>query len=139
MKTFDIKTSKHQECIDITSQIANIVKDTKIQNGICFIYTPHATGGIIINENWDPNIGDDFIELISQIIPEGKWRHDKVDNNGASHIKSSIIGPSEYIPIENNQLTLGRWQNIMFTEFDGPKNKRTIYVTILKKDYTEGN
>lgn len=130
METFTIKTNKHQECVDITNHIQSIIKNSKIQNGICYIYTPHATGGIIINENWDTNIGEDFIELISELIPEGRWRHDQVDNNGASHIKSSLVGPSEFIPIENNQLKLGQWQNIMFTEFDGPRNKRTIYVTI---------
>jgi len=132
METITIKTTKHQECIDITSRIHSIIKNSKIQNGICFIYTPHATGGIIINENWDPNIGDDFIDLVTELIPEGKWRHDRIDNNGASHIKSSLVGPSEFIPIENNQLKLGQWQNIMFTEFDGPRNKRTIYITIQK-------
>lgn len=132
METITIKTTKHQECIDITNRIHSIIKNSKIQNGICFIYTPHATGGIIINENWDPNIGDDFIDLVTELIPEGKWRHDRIDNNGASHIKSSLVGPSEFIPIENNQLKLGQWQNIMFTEFDGPRNKRTIYITIQK-------
>jgi secondary thiamine-phosphate synthase enzyme len=133
MKIINISTNKHQDCIDITSQISNIVKNSKIKNGICFLYTPHATGGIIINENYDPNIIDDFLELISKIIPEGVWRHDRIDNNGASHIKSAIISPSEYIPIENNELKLGTWQNIMFTEFDGPRNNRKIYVTIIKE------
>jgi len=106
MIKFQISTSKHQQCIDITEKIKQIIKESKIQNGICFIYTPHATGGIIINENWDPNIQDDFLDAISDLIPEGKWRHDRVDQNGASHIKSSIIGPSEYVPIENNKLKL---------------------------------
>jgi len=132
MKTINIETNKHQECVDITNKITTIVKESKIKDGICFLYTPHATGGITINENYDPNINDDFIELISKLIPEGIWRHDKIDNNGASHIKSSIIGPSEAIPIENNKLKLGTWQNIMFTEFDGPRNNRTIYINIIK-------
>lgn len=132
METIKISTSKHQDCIDITNQIQIIVKNSKVEKGICFLYTPHATGGIIINENYDPNIIADFLESISKIIPEGIWRHDRIDNNGASHIKSAIISPSEYIPIENNKLKLGTWQNIMFTEFDGPRNNRTIYVTILE-------
>ena len=133
MIKFQISTSKHQQCIDITEKIKQIIKESKIQNGICFIYTPHATGGIIINENWDPNIQDDFLDAISDLIPEGKWRHDRVDQNGASHIKSSIIGPSEYVPIENNKLKLGTWQNILFTEFDGPRNSRSIYLTLISE------
>jgi secondary thiamine-phosphate synthase enzyme len=132
MKSVNISSNKHQDCIDITNQIKAIVKNSKISDGICFLYTPHATGGIIINENYDPNIIDDFLESISKLIPEGIWRHDRIDNNGASHIKSSIISPSEFIPIENNELKLGTWQNIMFTEFDGPRTNRKIYVKIIE-------
>jgi secondary thiamine-phosphate synthase enzyme len=131
MITFTISTNVKQQCIDITDKVQEIVKQSNIKDGICFLYTPHATGGIIINENWDPNIGNDFIKAVSDIIPQGIWQHDRIDNNGAAHIKSSLIGPSEYIPIKNNRLQLGQWQNIMFTEFDGPKSKRTINISLL--------
>lgn len=132
MTIFKINTNFKQQCIDITSKIEEIVKESKVKEGICFVFTPHATGGIIINENWDPNIGDDFIDAVSKLIPQGVWKHDRIDGNGSAHIKSAIIGPSEFIPIEDNRLQLGRWQNIMFTEFDGPRNQRIVNVKIIK-------
>jgi secondary thiamine-phosphate synthase enzyme len=132
MTIFKINTNVKQQCIDITSKIEEIVKESNVKEGVCFVYTPHATGGIIINENWDPNIGDDFINAVSKLIPHGIWKHDRIDGNGSAHIKSAIIGPSEFIPIEDNKLQLGRWQNIMFTEFDGPRNQRIVNVKILK-------
>ena len=131
-KEIKISTKAHNELIDITKEIEKIVSESKVKHGLCNVFTMHATAAILINENYDPNIIDDFIEAISKLIPEGIWRHDRIDNNGASHIKSAIISPSEYIPIENNQLKIGTWQNIMFTEFDGPRNNRNIYLTILE-------
>ena len=86
----------------------------------------------MINENWDPNIMLDIIDSLNSLIPKGKWRHDKVDNNGAAHIKASIIGPSEIIPVKNGELLLGKWQDIMLADFDGPK-ERKILVDIIKK------
>ncbi|MCK4589188.1 MAG: secondary thiamine-phosphate synthase enzyme YjbQ [Nanoarchaeota archaeon] len=97
---------------------------------MCQIYTPHATAALAINENWDPNIGLDLLNALDQLIPQGKWLHDQVDNNGAAHIKSAIIGPSETIPFINKKLQLGRWQNIIFCDFDGPR-KRKIIITLL--------
>ena len=131
MALLKISTNKKQECIDITAKISEIVKKSDVKDGICFVYTPHATGGIIINENWDPNIGDDFINSLSKLIPDGIWQHDRIDGNGSAHIKSALIGPSECIPVEDKKLKLGQWQNIMFTEFDGPRNVRNIVVKIF--------
>jgi len=130
-KEIIISSSKKQEIIDITPQVKKIVNESKRSNGLCNIYTPHATAAIMINENYDPNIMDDILEALNSIIPSGKWRHDKVDNNGAAHIKSSIVGPSEIIPIKDNKLQLGQWQNIMFADFDGPRSSRIIIITIL--------
>ena len=115
----------------LTEKVRSIVRDSEVKDGICLVYTPHATAGIIINENWDPNIGDDFLKMINKLVPEGIWQHDRVDNNGAAHIKSALVGPSEMIPIENNELYLGQWQNIMILEFDGPRNQRKIIVKNL--------
>ena len=121
-----VKTKKKEEIVDITRQINDIVKESKIKEGFCIVYVPHATGAITINENYDPSLCADFIEALDKIIPKGIWKHDKIDNNGAAHIKSAIIGPSEIIPIKNSQLCLGRWQGIMFCEFDGPRERKII-------------
>jgi secondary thiamine-phosphate synthase enzyme len=128
---FTISSSKKQEVVDITEQVKEIVMGSKVKEGICVIYTPHATAAIIINENWDPNISLDFLDSLNALIPIGKWHHDKVDGNGSSHIKAAIVGPSETIPITAGKLDLGQWQNIMLADFDGPRNSRKIIVKII--------
>ena len=131
IKEISVSTSKKQEIVDITDQIKDIVKDSKVKEGICIVYTSHATAAIIINENWDPNIMLDTIDALNNMVAEGKWRHDKVDGNGASHIKASIIGPSETIIIKNGELLLGQWQDIMLCDFDGPR-QRKVYGKIIE-------
>ena len=135
MEQIVISTSKKHQLIDITEKIEEIVKKSKVKEGICFVYVPHATAAITINENADPNIQMDIIKAINKIVPEhDNYLHDRIDNNAASHIKSSLIGSSEHIPIYGNKLMLGRWQNIFFCEFDGPRSKRNIIVEIIKKE-----
>lgn len=131
MHKIQVSSSKKQEIIDITGDVKKIVKKSGIEDGICFIYAPHATCALTINENYDPNVCDDILNALDKLIPKGVWKHDKVDNNGAAHIKSAIIGPSESIPIEDRELKLGKWQDIMLCDFDGPR-QRIIYVKILK-------
>ena len=126
MKEFQIKTTKKNEIINITEKVQKIVEEEGINEGICSIFIPHATAAITINENWDPSICEDFLEALSKLIPEGKWRHDKVDGNGAAHIKSAIIGADVNIPIKNRRLLLGTWQGIMLCEFDGPRTRNII-------------
>lgn len=126
-----ISTSKRQEIIDITERIDAIIKKSKIKQGICNIFTAHATAAIIINENYDPNIGLDLLDALSKLIPSGIWRHDRIDGNADAHVKSAILGPSETIPIKNSELGLGRWQSVMFVELDGPRHDRKIIITII--------
>jgi secondary thiamine-phosphate synthase enzyme len=126
MIKFDIETTKKEQFIDITSKVQDLVKKSKIKDGLCLVYVPHTTCSIIINENADSNICEDIIKALSTIIPSGKWEHDKIDNNASAHIKSAMIGCSQIIPIEDNKLTLGRWQAIMLAEFDGPRTRNVI-------------
>lgn len=133
---FTIETTQRQEIIDITSNIEKIIqneiKRTKEEYSACMIFVPHATAGIVINENSDKRVSQDILNYLEKQIPRGRWEHDKIDNNADSHIKSSIIGPSEIIPLGNlGKLNLGTWQSIAFTEFDGPK-KRKVFVKLLK-------
>src|SRR3989338_8329959 len=126
-----ISTKKKQELVDITSSVDSIVKKSKVKEGLCNVFAAHATAAIIINENWDPNICLDLLDSLNKLIPSGIWRHDKVDGNADSHIKSAILGPQETIPIKNGELYLGRWQALIFAELDGPRNDRKIIVTII--------
>ena len=125
-EAISISTSKRQELIDITDKVEAIVKKSGVKEGLCTVFAMHATAAIIINENADPNICLDLIDSLNELIPKGKWRHDKLDGNADAHIKSSILGPSETIPIKNNQLQLGTWQAVMLADFDGPRNREKV-------------
>ena len=124
-----VRTSKRYEVIDLTRQIAEAVKAAHISEGLCSVYVPHATAAIIINENDDQQIGFDLLDALEKLIPEGIWRHDQVDSNGAAHLKAAILGPSETIPIQDGRLALGTWQAVMLVELDGPRERKVI-VTI---------
>lgn len=128
-----IRSKKREQIVDITGQVRNIVKKGKVKEGLCVIYVPHATAALTINENYDPAVCEDFLEALRKIALKGVWRHDKVDDNGDAHIKAAIVGPSVIIPIKNSELMLGRWQGIMFCEFDGPRERRII-VNVMKEN-----
>lgn len=128
---FQIKTSKREEIVDITQEVKERVeKGADESSKACLIYVPHATCGIIVNENYDEKVCRDILSFLRNKIPQGEWEHDKIDNNADSHIKSSIIGPQQVIPIEKSKVKLGRWQGIGLTEFDGPRN-RTVIIRIF--------
>jgi secondary thiamine-phosphate synthase enzyme len=131
-RRFELATRSHDEIVDITPEIARIVAESGVGDGICSVFTAHATAAITINENADPNIGRDFVRAMKEaVVDDGGWLHDRVDNNAAAHIKSAIVGPSETIPVEGGRLALGTWQNVFFCEFDGPRPRRTVIVTIV--------
>jgi len=127
-----ISSTKKQELLDITAHVKDAVKKSGVNEGLCNVYVSHATAAITINENADPNLRLDIVDALNQLIEEGSWRHDVIDNNAAAHIKSAIIGPSETIPIKEGKLQLGRWQDIFLCEFDGPR-KRQVNITILNR------
>ena len=131
MEVITVKTTKKNELIDITSKIQDIVVKSKIKEGICNVFTTHATAALIINENADPNICLDTINALDKLIPEGIWKHDRIDGNAAAHIKAAIIGCDKTIPVKDNRLFLGTWQGIMLAEWDGPR-ERKIVVNIIK-------
>lgn len=130
-KEFTISTSSHQELIDITYTVQDIVKSSGVKDGFCLVYIPHATAGVILNESADPDIKTDFLKAINNAIPErAGYLHDRIDNNAAAHIKSAIVGASVMVPVRNGRLALGTWQTIMFCEFDGPRHSRRIVVQV---------
>ncbi|HAF07898.1 MAG: secondary thiamine-phosphate synthase enzyme YjbQ [bacterium] len=129
---FFIDTHNEQEIIDLTDQVEDIVNKAGKKDGIVHIYVPHATAGIILNESADPNIKTDFLKALEKIVPKhGGYLHDRIDGNGAAHIKSSIVGSSITLPLKDGNLVIGRWQSIMFCEFDGPRRNRKIIVQII--------
>jgi secondary thiamine-phosphate synthase enzyme len=125
-REFRLRTQQKYEMVDITGRVAEVVRDSKREEAICSVYVAHATAAIVINENDDPNVCLDVLDLLGKIVPEGVWRHDRVDNNAAAHIKAAILGPGETIPVQNARLLLGTWQAIMLVELDGPRERRVI-------------
>jgi len=123
---FHIRSHRKYEMLDITERVAEIVRQSKMAEGICSVYVTHATAAIVINENYDPNVCEDVLDALGKLIPEGVWRHDRVDNNAAAHIKSAILGPGETIPVRDGKLVLGTWQAIMLVELDGPRDRRVV-------------
>lgn len=124
-KTLNIKSRAKTEFIDITEDIRQIIKESGVKYGICHIYVPHTTAGITINEGADPSVKRDILALLNRLIPfEGDYQH--IEGNSAAHIKSTIIGVSTSVIIEDNRPLLGTWQSIYFCEFDGPRHRRAI-------------
>jgi secondary thiamine-phosphate synthase enzyme len=123
MKSFTIKTSKKYEMIDITEKVNSLID---IDEGMCLVFAKHATSAIVINENYDPNICDDVLNALDKLIPEGVWKHDRIDGNAAAHIKASILGPSEMLIVKRGKLLLGRWQSLMLVELDGPREREVL-------------
>jgi secondary thiamine-phosphate synthase enzyme len=130
-KIITIGTDVRNGLYDITSQVREIVKVSGVKSGIVSVYARGATVAIMIQENWDQSVQNDVVTLLNRLVPRGIWEHDRQDDNGDSHIKAGIVGPSETIPIIEGKLGLSTWQNIFFCEFDGPKSKREIAVTII--------
>ncbi len=124
---FTIESKKREEIIDITKKVEEIVDRISDEDSqACLVYVPHTTCAVIVNENYDKAVCEDILNWLKKQVPEGVWKHDKTDNNGDSHIKDSILGPSQIIPIENGKLQLGKWQGIALAEFDGPRERKII-------------
>ncbi len=102
-----------------------------VSDGTCSLYAQGATAALMIQENDDPNITLDVLDCLDDLAPAGKWRHDRVDNNGAAHIQAGIVGPSEVVPIRRGELGLSTWQNVFLCDFDGPRSRRVVLVTIV--------
>ncbi len=129
--SFPVTTNSSQELVDITSRLRHQVGKSGIENGVCHIYAMGATAAVMIQENADPNIALDVLDCLSGLVPGGRWRHDRIDDNGAAHIKAGLVGPSETIPVREGKLLLSTWQNVFLCDFDGPRKVRQVVVTIM--------
>lgn len=129
MEKINIKTTKRTDLVDITDEAQDIITKSKIKAGVCFLFCPHTTAGLTINENADPSVKRDIINTLNKLVPEGaSYSHS--EGNADSHIKSSLLGQSLSIFIENSQLLLGTWQGVYFAECDGPRS-REVWVKII--------
>lgn len=126
-----VKTREKTELIDITSDVNALVQKSGVEEGLCLLYVPHTTAAVTINESADPSVKSDILMILNQMVPwQANYRH--LEGNSPAHVKSTLVGPSELIAIENRRLMLGTWQGIFFCEFDGPRTRR-LHVRILKE------
>ncbi len=128
-RILSVQTKKHSQFIDITGDLTKMVSNTDIEEGICYIYVPHTTAAITINENADQTVQRDIIKQLEELIPWENNFFKHIEGNSAAHIKASLLGSSCSVIINEGKLLLGTWQGIYFCEFDGPRN-RNVYVKI---------
>jgi secondary thiamine-phosphate synthase enzyme len=134
LKVLDLRTNAQVEFIDITHRIVQIVRNTRIKSGICIIFVPHTTAGIIINENADPSVKADLVTELDRLLPQRPYfKHS--EGNSPAHIKSALCGQSVTAIVENNNLLLGTWQGIYFCEFDGPRMRRIFVKVTATPDF----
>ena len=132
IQTFQVRTSKQTEFIDITRSVQEAVKKIGVGEGICFIFVPHTTAGVTINENADLSVCQDILMELNKVIPS-QDRYQHLEGNSPAHIKASLVGSSQTVFIESGKLALGTWQGIFFCEFDGPRN-RNVYVKVVRAE-----
>ncbi len=130
-----IKVSSHSrtELVDITTEVRELVRHSDIRNGVCHIFALHTTAGITINEGADPDVQRDIVNFLNKMVPVSyPFAHG--EGNSDAHIKSSLVGASETVFIEDGRLVLGTWQAIYFCEFDGPRSNRKVAVKIMAEE-----
>jgi secondary thiamine-phosphate synthase enzyme len=125
-----VKTRAQTELVDITAEVGRLVAKSGVQQGLCLVYVPHTTAGVTINESADPSVRADLLMVLNQMVPwQADYRHR--EGNSPAHVKSSLVGASQTVAIENGALVLGTWQGIFFCEFDGPR-QRSVHLRILE-------
>jgi secondary thiamine-phosphate synthase enzyme len=128
-RTLTVKTTSKTQFIEITDDIEDAVRSEGVDDGVCMLFVPHTTAGITINESADPSVKSDILMVLNNIVPwKEAYRH--LEGNSPAHIKSSIIGSSEMIAVEDGRLKLGTWQGVFFCEFDGPRTRK-VHIRLL--------
>ena len=129
IQTIKLRTSRRTEMQNVTEQVARAVRESGCTHGMCYLYVPHTTAGVMINEGYDPDVARDMEGALDRLVPDSShFRH--AEGNSDSHIKTALVGSSQTVWIESGRLVLGRWQQIFFAEFDGPRS-RELHVKIV--------
>jgi secondary thiamine-phosphate synthase enzyme len=123
METCTVKSKNREAFIDVTSQVQDIVAASGMQSGYCVLHVPHTTAAVTVNEGADPSVPSDILAYLAERVPHrGPYRH--MEGNSDAHIKSTLVGVSQVLPVEMGRVVLGTWQAIFFCEFDGPRSRR---------------
>lgn len=126
-----VKTRAKTEFVDITSEVNRLLgMSESTVNGFCFVYIPHTTAAVTINESADPSVKRDILKVLNDVVP---WEagYDHLEGNSAAHIKSTLVGASEWVAVKDSRLVLGTWQGLFFCEFDGPRSRK-VHIRILE-------
>lgn len=130
VQEIQVRTPRHDCMVDITAEVRAAVAEMGVTDGQVLIYCPHTTAAITINENADPDVTSDMMKQLTEMVPWRQPFYDHGEGNSAAHVKSSMFGCSETVPISGSRLLLGTWQGIYFAEFDGPRN-RTVILSVI--------
>jgi secondary thiamine-phosphate synthase enzyme len=123
MQTLRVKTGRRTQLIDVTAAVERVVKESGVASGVCYVYVPHTTAAVTINEHADPDVASDLEGVFDRLVPHaGPYRHS--EGNTDSHAKAVIVGASKVVFVEEGKLLLGRWQGIFLCEFDGPRERK---------------
>jgi len=124
METFNVRSNQAIEFIEITTQVQNLLRQEDRGDGLAYVFIPHTTAGVTINENADPTVTQDIIADLQRLIPSRQPYYAHREGNSASHFMTSLMGSSVIVPIEGGQIALGTWQGIFLCEFDGPRTRK---------------
>ncbi len=129
LERFNVRSDSHEQLKDITQDVNEALRRTGVSEGICQVYVPHTTAGVLVNENADPDVCWDILVWLDKMVPQdGPYRH--AEGNSPGHIKSVLVGQSASLPVAGGRLALGVWQGVYLAEFDGPR-ERTVLVTVV--------
>jgi secondary thiamine-phosphate synthase enzyme len=118
-----VKTGEKTQLVDVTSRVREAVRSSGVSDGMCMVYVPHTTAAVTINESADPSVAEDILMVLNRIVPwKGDYRH--AEGNSPAHVKSTLVGASVLVAVEDGDLVLGTWQGIFFCEFDGPRSRK---------------
>ena len=123
-----IATRVHEELVDITDAVSDAIVALGVEVGVVAVLSPHTTAGIIVNEGHDPDVARDLLYALDRIVPTDGYHH--AEGNSAAHVKVALVGSAQLVPVQDGNLTIGRWQRIFFAEFDGPRPQRTVEVRL---------
>jgi secondary thiamine-phosphate synthase enzyme len=130
MEVLRVKTGRRTQLVDVTEEVKRLVAASGVVSGVCYLYVPHTTAGVAINEHFDPDVATDLEGLFERLVPRsGSYRH--AEGNSDSHAKAVLTGTSQTIFVDDGKLMLGQWQGVFFCEFDGPR-ERKLWVKILE-------
>jgi secondary thiamine-phosphate synthase enzyme len=123
-----VRTSRRTELVNITAEVAGVIARSGVREGVCHVYVPHTTAGVIINEGYDPDVARDIEATLDRLVPrDAGYRH--AEGNSDSHIKTALVGSSQSILVQSGRPLLGQWQAIFFCEFDGPR-EREVFIRV---------